>query len=477
MGLPATDFLTWSIGAGNNAMDQADFAANPAQAVGVQVGIADPTLYNKVTRQSAFVTSTLAMLMAAVLGTSPADDGNQVEFSKNLWETFLGASYFVDSGAVNLWACADTYALGFDAPFAGMKVSLRVAETITQSPTFSFMGHTPAVVAYSDGSLLLPGDVAAGSIVELTFDSSDHWQLTAGSATTSNYRLPIVLTADTTFYFGWTTGNDTTGNGTLAAPFKTLAGAYNYVVGEPSRSAPGLYAMGFTITLEQISTETVPDPNGLLATMPVLGVGPAVYGVASGLYVVLSAGIDTSTAVAGIAAVGAGVRLFISGTGTITVTGTGSYGLQATQGGFIYLAGTSGSYVTLGPATQGKMFASGGGDIFINGHYGDYGAADFHWATSTGGQIVIDPQTPAVVHASGSVVYSGTFAQSISTGVITYLYSNLTFSTAGGSWSSPNQWVVTTAGGIDSGGGGAGDAGATLPGTASNTTTAPGWVN
>ena len=114
MPLPTVDFLTWAIGVGANVESQADYAVDPAQAVGVSPGLARSALFNKSQRQSAFVTSTLAMLIAAVTNNAILDDGNQNEFWKNLWEALLGVAYFVDTGTVNALVVAAPCAFAQD---------------------------------------------------------------------------------------------------------------------------------------------------------------------------------------------------------------------------------------------------------------------------------------------------------------------------------------------------------------------------
>ena len=301
-------------------------------------------------------------------------------------------------------------------------------------------------------------------------------QLTAGTmqSLAQSANIPTMLTSNTTFYCDWAAGNDATGNGSFGNPFKSLGGAYTYLVGDPTIGFPGVNGAGFKVTIQQKATGA--DEYGLLAAVPVLGAGPdpALPGSAAGVYVVLGSGINTSTATAAIAAVGSGVRIFVSGTGSLIVGSPGSYLLQATVGGFISLSGTSGAQITTGSCPIIKMFASLGGIIQIGAlaptntcYYTDTGNAEEHWSVDTGGQIIVNSDNPLGLTISATPSYT-TWAGTNSNGVITYDYTAVNFT---GSLGGGVQFVVGGGGGIDSGGNLAG----TLPGTPSTAPVA--WSN
>lgn len=58
-----------------------------------------------------------------------------------------------------------------------------------------------------------------------------------------------VLTADTIYYIDVTSGNDTTGNGLIATPWKTIQKAYNYIVNK-------IDVAGFTVTIQMKTAGT-----------------------------------------------------------------------------------------------------------------------------------------------------------------------------------------------------------------------------
>jgi hypothetical protein len=76
------DFVSWAESAGNNCMPLATYQASPQQAVGVVVGEADPTLYNRAQRQSAHVATAIATFLYDN-GQNALDDGNVPEFVTN----------------------------------------------------------------------------------------------------------------------------------------------------------------------------------------------------------------------------------------------------------------------------------------------------------------------------------------------------------------------------------------------------------
>ncbi len=380
--LPTVDFLTWSIGAGNNAMSQASYAANPAQSVGVSVGIADPTLYNKAQRQASVVISTLATLMAAVTNNNILDDANQPEFWKNLWETVLGASFFPDTGAANAWAITAPYSLTFDAPFAGLRVTVKVLHTITGATTFAFMGHTPVAVQYS-GSALAAGDVQAGAVVDLVFDGTV-WQLIAPTAEMIGtiYRSYTQLLAD------YGAGGPGTYSFTVPANVYALfgqivggggsGGAVSSVWGGGGGGSGG-YAEGwFAVTPGQVLTIVV-GAGGAAAT-------PGNDGSAGGSSSISSSGMAATGGGGGIANSGAGAAT--GGESGVGTAATGQFQCQGGEGGDGFLraacnaagngaasffgGGSRGSSVTL--ADNQAFGAGGGGSYFISGGTPNSGA-------------------------------------------------------------------------------------------------------
>jgi hypothetical protein len=445
MALPEVDFLTWSIGAGDNAMSQADYAVNPAQSSGVSVGLADPTLYNKAQRQSAFVTSTLAMLMAAVTNNPILDDGNVNEFWKNLWETFLAASFFDDTGSVNAWATAAPYGLAFDGPFNGLRVTLEIGHTITGPVTFSWMGASAVPVVYSDGVALKSGEVLAGAIVDLSYFGGN-WQLVSLTRELISNTTRTRNLAAANYYTNFATGVDLPANGTSGAPWKTLQYAWGQI-------AQGVDGGGLPITINQAGVDT----GGLIATGAIPGC-PVLS--------IVTAGINTGNNI-GIWAT-EGANLSISGSGTVTAL---EYDLVADKSSVLSYSG-----ITLGPCTIAKVYSTQGASININGSYEDNGSAVAHWASDTFGSIFVKPPLPgppATISVAGNPTYSGAWAQALTGGVIQCPQtigsaSNLVFA---GNAVTGKRYNITTGSGVNTNGAGA----SFLPGSISGTNDGTSW--
>ncbi len=246
--------------------------------------------------------------------------------------------------------------------------------------------------------------------------------------------LPVLfLTGVQTFYCNWTSGDDSTGDGTVGNPWKSLQHTYDWI-------ATNVYAGSFNVTIDQVAGV---DTGGLNAASP----------VASPLVVVqLNGGINTANE-DGVKA-GPGVRIAVQGTGTIR----GAVNDIQAFGGYVTFQG-----VTLGACTGTKVSAIAHGIATITGDYSDIGNADSHYVTGTGG--LIDVNTTAILHLLSTPAYSVAFAQASQSA--TAVLANMTWDgNAAGV-----AYITNTAGGVWTNGGG-------LPsGLTAGTATAPGWYN
>lgn len=102
------DFLSWAIGPGANVMSQASYASNPAQTVGVSVGLADPTLANKTWRQSSFITAAIAQFVANNQTGNVQDNGNLGAFIAQFEAGLIGYLTSTTVGALRLRLTANT---------------------------------------------------------------------------------------------------------------------------------------------------------------------------------------------------------------------------------------------------------------------------------------------------------------------------------------------------------------------------------
>jgi hypothetical protein len=106
---PGTDFLTYAIGVGANVETQAAYAADPAQNIGVGIGIARSALFNKIWRQSSMVAAMIANFTATYSGNYIYDDGNLTEFLNNFETAVKGVFPLqIVTGNVELYVNAST---------------------------------------------------------------------------------------------------------------------------------------------------------------------------------------------------------------------------------------------------------------------------------------------------------------------------------------------------------------------------------
>src|SRR6266566_1634095 len=85
------DFLPFATGGSANVVSQASYIGSTEQINGMQSGFAASNKFNKVWRQSSFVTAAIAQFMLNQLGIDILDDGNLPNFVTNfaaaLWKS------------------------------------------------------------------------------------------------------------------------------------------------------------------------------------------------------------------------------------------------------------------------------------------------------------------------------------------------------------------------------------------------------
>jgi hypothetical protein len=106
---------------------------------------------------------------------------------------------------------------------AYQKFAVKVANTNTGTSVLNVNGVGNANIVLPGGAALSGGELGAGAISEFTYDGAN-FELVS---------VPVnalrVLKQNTTFYVNASTGSDTTGTGTAAAPWQTLQHGYNVV--------------------------------------------------------------------------------------------------------------------------------------------------------------------------------------------------------------------------------------------------------
>lgn len=76
----SNQFLLFATGGGANVASQADWAIAANRTNGFQTGIAPSSFFNKAWRQSSFVASSIAQVMAVALDAAILDNGVQADF-------------------------------------------------------------------------------------------------------------------------------------------------------------------------------------------------------------------------------------------------------------------------------------------------------------------------------------------------------------------------------------------------------------
>ena len=365
-----------------------------------------------------------------------------------VWQAILRCDYFIDIGTVNALLVAlpsiknqPSGSGAFNQLSAGTVVRVKVAQTNNSATvTLNAFGTGVKSVIHPDGSAMRPGDLPANQIIEFTYDGLS-WRA-IGSFTSA---LLIPLSTNTTFYVA-TTGNDTTGDGTLSRPWATIQHAYDWV-------SSNINLNGHTLTI-QIQNGTY--NTGLTANSPVQGAGNVVINGNNTPSAVVVAVTGSSCMVAA----KTGVSFTVQGM-TLQATisgGSGGIGIIATNGGNVFyqnvVFGTCSSfqvYAAFGGSTQciGSITVNGGAQVHIGAYQG----------SATGGATV--PPNPQITYTiSGTPAYSIAFALAQAGGSI-YIPTTIFSGSATGS-----RYQVSSNGVIDTGAGGA----TYLPGNSSGTT-------
>lgn len=328
-----------------------------------------------------------------------------------------------------------TYAVPPEAPVTGQRFAFILGPDLTNTGAVTLdVGVGGALPIYLDNVALIGGELLADHVTEVAYRGGDnpYWELLSTRASVSLSRLPpgadpalytsaprLVLRDDTTYYVSSATGSDVDGwGGNGGNEWATLQYAYSWIL-------ENVDAAGHIVTIYQSGT----DSGGLIASVPIVG---ALY---CGL--VINGNISTPNPW-GIAAINSGVKLEVSGGGTVAAA---SYGCVASQGGYIGWTG-----VNHGNSSQGHFYSQNESSILIKGSYNINSGSIFHWIADSGGSITIYPS--AGITNIGTPGYSGAFALAASGGNILCQFASFGGSATG------IRYIVTTGGGVFTAGGG-----------------------
>lgn len=287
------------------------------------------------------------------------------------------------------------------------------------------------------------GGYPKGAIVASASTLGAFWQSTVdnnssnpdtGGANWNGMYLPRQVTTATTFYTNFTTGSDSTGDGSSGNPWKTAQFAWSTLFNT-------LNGNGHTITLDV----TGPDTGGLSVTGAIAGVET--------LNVVLHGTLGGTGASAGLIVSSAG-RVDLTGTAG-TLTGT-TWCIAAANGGLVRFSG-----VTLGACGQAKISAGNSALVVIEGSYTDSAAGAISHIEAVSGYVKMS--AAATVTQNGAAYTQFLLAQENGE-------ARLDLAAFDGTPSAGPQYYVST-------GGGAYLNGVTLPGSAGSADAGTyGWV-
>lgn len=234
------------------------------------------------------------------------------------------------------------------------------------------------------------------------------------------------LTANTTYYIA-TTGNDTTGAGTVGNPWKTLQKAWNYL-------QANIDFAGFTVTI-QIADGTYTEAFVASGIMP----GQATPGnlIINGNSTTPANVLVTSATQSAIDAVGAKFRIQYM---KLTTTGGGNNCLTAESGSVIELGGG----IQFGACVSGHIDVGSHSIVSVGAEYTINGNAAYHILVPDGGLLVTGSFTHTL---TGTPAFSQQFVNAALGGEVNA--SNTTYSGAatGTRFLSQNGGMINTNGG------------------------------
>jgi hypothetical protein len=169
--MPGTNqFLPFATGGGANVLTPAQYSALAARPAGFTAGVAQSQALNSVWRQSAFVASAIAQMMADVTGLDINDDGVTLGFERTLSLAMNLISYGIDTGTANAYAVS--YAVPVTTKDDGRRLRFKAQYANTGASTFSPNGLAASPIWSSNYVALTAGAIIAGGEVEVVWNST-----------------------------------------------------------------------------------------------------------------------------------------------------------------------------------------------------------------------------------------------------------------------------------------------------------------
>jgi hypothetical protein len=252
--------------------------------------------------------------------------------------------YAVDSGTVNTMVAALSPAPGTLASLLGIPINVKVANTNTGTTTLNLNSFGAVTLVTGNNTIAIPpGLITAGSIISVIYDGTHFQLISSGSPGLVFLAAPLTINVATS-------GNDTTGNGTSAAPFASINGAWQYLLQTYNVNSYGV---------------TIQVANGTYNSAVALGRMPNGAGT---VQIVGNPGSPSSctisiTSVNDTVAASGNVNVLFNGfTLSANVSNTTNYGTVINTGGGAVISIQN---ITFGLYTNFAMISSTGGQIAV----------------------------------------------------------------------------------------------------------------
>lgn len=264
--------------------------------------------------------------------------------------------------------------------------------------------------------------------------------VTAG--TLAGFDQHTKLGANTTYYCDWDAGSDSTGDGSVGNPWKSLQHAWTYLFNNIDGS-------GYVVTILQQNDGV--DTTGVLINGQILGASTVELTINGGISVTNGNGIEVF---------GGSAVIEVDGTGEISASGSSAgigYGIIAFNNAYVSYQG-----ITFGACGNAHTLARSGGRLQPQGSFTIAGNSPAHWAISdVSGLFVFN--TPTITFSGSPTITN--FAHVSGNSVV-----NCAAALFSGTMSGA-QYLVDTGGGIVGG-----SALSTISGATAGAINAPGWV-
>lgn len=437
------EILTFAELGGANVIDQTTYSGSTIRGQGHAAGTALSNYMNKTWRQSAFVAHMIAQFTANGSGNDVLDNSDDAGFLANFYlaltafiEGVLKDANYADdtSSNGNIITIAISETLTSLPQLIGQPITIRKGNQNTAGVNVVVNGLAATPLVFPDGEVMIGAELPAFGLLTVMYDGFNFILLSnpqtiarhfvhagdpngsvAGNAGTGS--IPpdlvwdttnkkwwtctttgsavvavwvtglggntIVLSADADFYVS-PSGNDTTGKGTLAAPWLTIGHAISYIT---ANVIAGFHYVNLHLSA---GTYSVSGTNGAIINVP--GGNWNVIGAGSGSTTIHASGANFSCI--GTVSSTAGVSV-----SAVTLQSDNGYGVKADGGGTIFVN----SDVTLAGCGLAHIDASQGATVAINSSYEVTGNATYHWAMDNG-RIVCGPGVN--ISSPGAIAYT-----------------------------------------------------------------------